>query len=111
MTPKISATRQRAQTLIQFNNRTNLYLQTLGNLIEIKDLAVEYIVDVRMKFDSLSGRADLISDHLREIKEWAGTDDRFRIRFRPAFDWSGNIDTKNLSCKMQAKTALLSLIP
>jgi uncharacterized protein len=84
----------------------NSYQQTLGNLMAIKDVENEdFIIDVRMNFDSLSGRADLISQHLLEIKEWVGTDDRFRIRFRPAFDWSGNIETKNLCSKMQAKNS------
>ena len=88
-------------------NGANSYQQTLGNLIAIKDVEDEYVVDVRMNFDSLSGQADLISDHLREIKEWIGVDDRFRIRFRPAFDWSGNIETKNLCSKMQAKNSTM----
>jgi len=85
-------------------NGANSYQQTLGNLMAIKDVEDEYVVDLRLNFDNLSGRADLISDHLLEIKEWVGTDDRFRIRFRPAFDWSGNIETKNLCSKMQAKS-------
>lgn len=83
-------------------NGGNSYQQTLKNLMAIKAVEDEYSIDVRMNFDSLSAHADLISEHLLEIKEWIGADDRFRIRFRPALDWGGNIETKNLCSKTQA---------
>jgi uncharacterized protein len=83
-------------------NGNNSYQTIIQNLKQFKESEGDYSVTLRMNFDTLSAENEAVTRHLTELNSWIKTDRRFKLRFRPAYDWGGAIETKTLCSKMQA---------
>lgn len=101
----LDGTEEHHNRLRPLRNGDNSYRMIMANILNIRSLPTDYSIILRTNFDNHSCKQEVVASYLQEIKELIGDDSRFTLRFRPAYDWGGDIDTQNLCSKMRSSEA------